>query len=266
MKGLLALAAVLILGMGVLMNARPPRSPQLELARAAEAAGGNPAVILRATVRIIIAAPYMDAHGRRVFVHENGRRTALDAMNRGLGTLVVVDGHTYIVTHDHYGLIDTAVADATITDYAGREYKYPIADFRRLVRYRNNSVILLDAPAGLPAGAPPGDGELVGPGSVVNIVHRDPDTDALSVVSAVVEEWIDFQGIPSFRLRNVNGEIVFKGNSGGGVWAEGRPVGSIHRTIMATETAGGGAPLAEPTPSHRSYATRLSPARVGLLE
>ena len=60
------------------------------------------AAILRATVRIRLVAPYLDGRGNRVLMHDSGRPMGLDAINHGLGTLVVVDGRTLVVTHDHY--------------------------------------------------------------------------------------------------------------------------------------------------------------------
>lgn len=255
MKAFLVLAVVMILGSFAVSNVRRLDSPQLEQTLLRAATGDTEAAaILRATVRIRLVAPYLDERGNRVLMHDNGRPMGLDAINHGLGTLVAVGGRTLIVTHDHYSEIDTAVADAMVTDYSGREVALPIGEFRKLIRYRNNGVMVLDAPAGLPPGAPLGDGVAIEPGRVVRLVHRQPETGALSVVDAVVETWIEYQGIPSYTLRNVNGEIVAPGNSGGGVWAEGRLVGGIHRTILTR----GAADSDLPAPSHRSYATRLS--------
>lgn len=260
--GMLMIALWLVGGPRTAATGAEPAAMALSPMTAAESEA-----ILRATVRIEIVAPYLDAEGHRVYIHEDGERTGLSAVNRGLGTLVTVGGRPFVVTHDHYSQIDADLADVIITDYDGREYVYPVFEFRQLIRYRNNSVILFDAPAGLPIGPEPGDGEQIGPGSVVQLVHRRPDTGALSVVTAVVEGWVDYLGIPSFTLRNVNGEVIAPGNSGGGVWANGRPIGSIHRTILAP------APDAPPAtdemqavPSHRSYATRLSPQRIALFE
>jgi hypothetical protein len=207
------------------------------------------AAILRATVRIRLVAPYLDGRGNRVMMHDGGRPMGLDAVNYGLGTLVAVNGRSLIVTHDHYSEIDTAVADAIVTDFSGREVAMPIADFRKLIRYHNNGIIVLEAPAGLPPGALPGDGAVAQPGSAVRLVHREATSDTLAVVEAVVETWIDYRGVPSYTLRNVAGQIVTPGNSGGGVWAAGRLVGSIHSTILAGPDG---------APSHRSYATRLA--------
>ncbi len=255
MKAFLVLAMVMILGSFAVSNVRRLDSPQLEQTLLRAATGDSEAAaILRATVRIRLVAPYLDGRGNRVLMHDSGRPMGLDAINHGLGTLVVVDGRTLVVTHDHYSEIDAAVAEAIVTDYSGREVALPIAEFRKLIRYRNNGIIVLEAPSGLPPGAPLGDGVAIEAGSVARLVHRDPATHALSVVEAVVETWITYQGIPSYTLRNVNGEVVAPGNSGGGVWAGGRLVGVIQRTILTADGAGD----ALPAPSHRSYALRLA--------
>lgn len=263
MKAFLVLALVMILGSLVMSSVWQVESPQLEqaLLRAATA-DTEAAAILRATVRIRLVAPYLDGRGNRVLMHDGGRPMGLDAINYGLGTLVTVNGRSLIVTHDHYSEIDTAVADAIVTDFSGREVALPIAEFRQLIRYRNNGVMVLEAPPGLPPGAPLDDGAVVEPGSTVRIVHRQPETHTLSAVEAVVETWIAYQGIPSYTLRNVNGEVVAPGNSGGGVWAGGRLVGVIHRTILTRDAAESDAPA----PSHRSYATRLSQVRLAAPE
>lgn len=263
MKAVMILATVMILMAAVMTNFRPLRSPQMEqtLLRAA-ASDTEAAAILRATVRIRIVAPYLDGRGDRVMMRDSGRPVGLDAINRGLGTLVTDNGRTLIVTHDHYNVMNTAVAEATVIDYTGRETTLPIDTFRQLIRYHNNGVLVLEAPAGLPAGLPLGHGAAVQPGSTVRLVHRDAAAETLSVVDAVVEAWIDYRGVPSYTLGNVNGEVVAPGNSGGGVWAGGRLVGVIQRTILTADGTGD----APPAPSHRSYALRLAEVRLAALE
>lgn len=251
----LALALLVVCGVAC----RAPRAPEPAVVGQISGEG-----ILRATVRIRIVAPLMDAQGDPVIVEENGHKSTLNAINRGLGTLVDVDGQPYLLTHDHYAELDSAVAHVVITDHAGQETTLPIGLFRQAIRYRNNGVLVLDAPAGLPPGVAPGDGERVQPGSVVQLVHRQTETDTLAVVTATVDGWLDFQGIPSYLLRNQAGEIIAPGNSGGGVWFEGQPIGAIHRTIVVA-AEGGAAAYSPPAPSHRGYATRLSPARIAVL-
>ena len=173
MKAFLVLALVMILGSFAVSNVRRLDSPQLEQTLLRAATGDSEAAaILRATVRIRLVAPYLDGRGNRVLMHDSGRPMGLDAINHGLGTLVVVDGRTLVVTHDHYSEIDAAVAEAIVTDYSGREVALPIAEFRKLIRYRNNGIIVLEAPSGLPPGAPLGDGVAIEAGSVARLVHR----------------------------------------------------------------------------------------------
>lgn len=261
MRQLAAWAVWVVVAVVVLTGCGLPAQP----AEPAASAGLTDAeAILRATVRIRIVAPFLDGQGDPVTVEEDGRMVALNAINNGLGTLVDAGGQTYVLTHDHYPELDTRVAHVVITDYTGREFTLPIAEFRSAIRYRNNGMLLLDAPAGLPAGVAAGDGERIEPGSPVRVVHRQPDSGTLSVVAAVVEGWIDYQGIPSFLLRNAAGEVIAPGNSGGGVWHAGRPVGSIHRTIVAArdEAASMSSEGGAAAPSNRGYATRLSPERV----
>jgi hypothetical protein len=223
--------------------------------------------LLRATVAIEILSPYVDSQGQVVTVQENGRETVLNAMSTGLGTLVNVGSDTYLITHDHYSQLDAAVGEVIITGYAGFRLTMPVQEFRGLIRYRNNSTLVLETPGGLhghPTAA--GNGDEVSPGSVVQIIYRHPETKELAVKQAEVEYQLDFQGIPSLQLNNLSGEPIRKGNSGGGVWYQGRLIGNIHRTIIASGPGDSpDKPEGAPSPTHRSYATRLSSERMALL-
>lgn len=222
----------------------------------------NTSALLRAMVTLQILAPIVDENGNAVVVEEDGQENALNAVSTGLGTVVQTGSGKYLVTHDHYAQLDAGRATVIITDYLGKETLLDIIAFRGSIRYRNNGVLILDAPPGLPEGVATGDGEQVPPGATVQVVYRQAETGTLSVVPAVVETWIDYQGIPSYQVRNLNGEIVRKGNSGGGVFYEGKLVGAIHRTILATEASAAELPG---EPSHRSYVSRLSADRMSVL-
>jgi hypothetical protein len=255
---LIFLSVSLITGVGGWMHAAPARannSPGLAVEND----------LLRATVAIEILSPYVDGQGQVVTVEENGRQTVLNAVSTGLGTLVDVGSASYLVTHDHYAQLDAAVADVIITGYSGLRLTIPVQEFRGLIRYRNNSTLILEAPGGL-QGQPTvaGNGDEVSPGSVVQIIYRHPETKELSVRNAEVEYQIDYQGIPSLQLNNLSGEEIRKGNSGAGVWYQGRLIGNIHRTIVAPGDSPD-KPEGPPQPTHRSYATRLSPERMPLL-
>lgn len=222
--------------------------------------------ILRATVLIRIVAPHVDESGNRLYLSENGQEIPLNIISSGLGTLVQTGAGSLIITTDHYGQLQASAAEVTITDVDGNQIALSIDAFRSLIRYQDYEVVIMIAPPGLPPGVEAGDGEKAIPGSAVYIVHRQPRNDTLSVVPAVVEAWIDYQGTPSFQLRNLRGELIEPGNSGGSVWYHQRPVGSIHRTILVDESGEIIKPEAiTGRPSHLSYATRLSPVRMAIL-
>ncbi|MFO7662154.1 MAG: hypothetical protein R6X18_06120 [Chloroflexota bacterium] len=222
--------------------------------------------ILRSTVRIQIVAPLLDEHGRRHYLSENGQNSPLNAISRGLGTIVSSGEGNLIITTDHFDQLKAPIGEITITGSNDREIMLSLESFRSLIRYEDNFIIIFNAPPELPHGALPGDGDQVYPGSTVQIVHRHPDNGAISVIPALVDAWIDYHGIPSFQLQNLNGDLIVPGNSGGGVWHNGRPVGSIHRTILVDESGQTLKSTATPgSPSHLSYATRLSPVRMPML-
>lgn len=222
--------------------------------------------ILAATVTIRIVTPYLDDNGQQIYSVIEDEVRPLNLINNGLGTVVTGGAGGLIITHDHWRRLDDPAANVFIVDAAGREIMLSITAFRDLIRYRDGTSMILGAPPGLPAGVSPGDGDPVPDGIRVELVHRDPATEELSVVPAIVEGRLDVQGSPSFVLRNLNGELIEPGNSGGGVWYEGRPIGVIHRTLLVTA---GDEPVMLPQesgfPSHRSYAARLSATRMSWL-
>jgi hypothetical protein len=226
----------------------------------------NAGYILQSTVIIQIVAPHLDENGRRLYLTENGRELPLNAISRGLGTIVTSGEGAFIVTSDHFDQLEAPTADITITSFNGQSVMLSLPAFQSLVRYQGHDTIVLTAPPGLPKGVTPGNGDQVQPGTEVQVVHWHQGTKELSVIAATVEAWIDYQGNPSFQLRNLNGKLIEPGNSGGGVWFQGRLVGSIHRTILVDGSGKTIGSLATPGyPSHLSYATRLSPVRMSLL-
>lgn len=225
--------------------------------------------ILRATIAIDITGPSLDANGEpRYGCDADGRTVPLQATSRALGTIVSAGEGDFIVTTDHYDQLAAPYGIVTFTDFNGNRIELSLAAFRSLIRYQGNTVLILVAPPGLPNGLEPGDGDQILPGSTLHIVYRHYETGLLSVVAAEVVHWTDCAvGGPSFHLHNLNGEVVEHGNSGGGVWYQGRLVGVVERSILVKpgtdEIIGSYA-----TPgalSDHSYATRLSPVRMPLL-
>jgi hypothetical protein len=216
--------------------------------------------ILQATVTIRIQASAPDADGNPIYLEANGRQTPLNLISGGLGTIVNYGHHQYIITHDHYAQLDAPVATVTITESSGTQIVLGIKEFHERIRYRNNGVVIFDAPPQIPGGAAFVNAETIQPDSLVQVVYRSKQTDDAVIIPAIVESRVDFQGIPCFRIRNLNGEVIEKGNSGGGVWYQGRLIGVIHRTITTPETCTAPATVESPgQPTHCGLATRLSP-------
>jgi hypothetical protein len=183
-----------------------------------------------------------------------------------LGTIVNNGHHQYIITHDHYAQLDAPVATVTITESSGTQIILGIKEFHERIRYRNNGVVIFDAPPQISGGAAFVNAETIQTASLVQIVYRPKQTDDAVIIPAIVESRVDFQGIPCFRIRNLNGEVFRKGNSGGGVWYEGRLVGSIHRVSLDPDLCKDPQlPESLGQPTHCGFATRLSPERMSIL-
>jgi hypothetical protein len=153
---------------------------------------------------------------------------------RGLGTVAANPGGVVVITHDHWGdLLDTAMV-ARFSDAHGRPLvELTGREFRRAILYRDGGTLMLRAPAGLATEvAAFGDGEPVGPGVTVQILHRRAGRDhAIEVVDAVVES-IAWKERPVYTLRSVDGQSILPGDSGGGIWLDGRLQGNMWTTVM----------------------------------
>jgi hypothetical protein len=96
---------------------------------------------------------------------------------------------------------------------------------------------VLSAPAALLAGgglvpAEMGDSGAAGWGQMVAVVYRQPGTGALSVKQMAVTSTADYLERPSYALQSAEGTVVVPGNSGGGVWQDGRLVGNMWTTWL----------------------------------
>ena len=222
---------------------------------------------LAATVVIRISAPKLNPNGKPEMMLVNGRRYAHKRLNTGLGTLVVSNEQTYIVTHDHWKLLDDLAAEVKIMDSKGGLLsQHTSTEFLGLVRHRDGTVMIVAAPPGLLGGVKAGTGNDVPVGSLVSLIHRDQASGRLSVIAAQVQRHADYNGNTSLRLDNPGGEIIQPGNSGGGVWYEGKLVGNVIATVLADESGPLPPQLAtNRAPSAGSYAAGLSVARTPIL-
>ena len=175
------------------------------------------AAILASTVQIAMFEHATEAGGSEIG-------------ERGLGTLVNHDGVRLILTHDHWAPLTPNLNEVEIHD-AQRQLLLTLSAeaFMPLIAYRDGGTMVLRAPAeleGLDAAAP---GAAAGEGDVVWFARRDAASGrAMVEVVAATVTGVDGAGSPaSMRLRNLDDSAVIPGDSGGGVWANGRLLGNL---------------------------------------
>jgi hypothetical protein len=153
-------------------------------------------------------------------------------LRTGLGTLVANDdGELFILTHDHWrdlGAVITAqildVNGALIAEVDGHT-------FRGWVLYRDGGSLLL-GPLRLLANSAlepveVGSQDMVSPGIVVTIARQvSGNPGQVEFIQSEMVSTGQVQGVPTYNLHSLGGEAIVQGDSGGGVWYNGKLVGN----------------------------------------
>ena len=153
----------------------------------------------------------------------------------GLGTVVEYGGQPYILTHNHWSIAAAELNRAEIRNGSGELLQMlPGNTFYNLVRYADGGTMVLNAPEELgdfPA-AELGDGTAVQMGNTVWMATYANETrNSIAIETAWVQE-IDASYIPGrFKLQGEEKAVVV-GDSGGGVWVNGRLVGNLWGIYM----------------------------------
>ena len=170
-------------------------------------------------------------------------------VNWALGSMVLLDGKTVVVTHNHWAsslaesstIILSAADHALIATLTGKE-------FFASIRYQDAGTILFDAPQAmlnyvraahieLPAAAV---GQDLAPGSLVWSVYFPGKVgEELDVRAMSVENGNAAQQQPVYRLRSLDGRPEQPGDSGSGIWWDGKLVGNMWAIVMVATPAGG---------------------------
>jgi hypothetical protein len=188
------------------------------------------AQILSATIQIRLFAPIASAQPvGNVYPY---------TMSQGLGTLVRSGDTYHIITHNHWSLLDQVdfvkFYDANfvlLLEMSG-------AAFKDLILQQDAGVMILQAPPeliekpGPPTGAfqeaSSAEGLKLEAGDQVLVVHQKPgQEDEVAVMPAVIEQRVEFRGLPAFRLHAADGSALIPGDSGGGLWFNGYLVGDL---------------------------------------
>jgi len=198
---------------------------------------------------------------------------------RGLGTLVELSGEVMIITHNHWEFIDE-VSKAQFRNAKG-ELLMEIdgATFQELIRYHDGGTLLLVAPAKISPSylqslaarslikaeqvtktTSLAELESLRAGAQVLVPHQSQeDPDRISVTAAVVESVTTVDGLPSLKLRSLDGELIIKGDSGGGIWLDGQLAGNMWKSEVVSGVRSWLNSLFSPTTAHAytSYAAIL---------
>ena len=158
-----------------------------------------------------------------------------------MGTLVQYQGELFVVTHNHY---KDYLQDMNLIELRDAENGMilPIyaSEFKKLIIYQDAGTMVLLAPDGVANALTPASLDVapqLKPGDTVQVAyHRQSNRDKVEVLEAVIEEVDVSAAEPVVTLRSLNGELIRPGDSGGGVWYNGKLVANTW-SVLTTHSA-----------------------------
>jgi len=146
----------------------------------------------------------------------------------GLGTVVRVNGRSYLITHDHWSQLAANLGDVQFRDATGTLLaEMSLYDFKGLILSRNGGIMIVAAPDALQKSAMIVTNARVTEDDDLWLVHRYEGRVIASQVQKVAADVKN--GVGVWRLQ---GQIVKNGDSGGGVWVNGRLVATLWTAVM----------------------------------
>ncbi len=191
------------------------------------------AQILNSTVQIRLFAPLPCPQTDGVQANCGGQYV----MAQGLGSMVLWDGATVIVTHNHWG---DMLKDAEYLQFHDAQgnliMKMWMDEFTSLIRYNDPGTLVLNVPAGLSiAPANLGSDQGLTAGDIVTLVHQDPiNPDSLTLLQASVVTFKKYHGQAVVKLAIMDNVTIIPGDSGGGIWINGELVGNMWASFINT--------------------------------
>ena len=189
-------------------------------------------IIMEATLSITMFAPESDLPGETSYLASDG-----------LATLVADGDETFIITHDHWSLLDRDRGFVRFSNTAGEILlDIELDAFRGLIRYRDGGTTILAVPGGLENLRPArlanvAHSQSLETGDTMLLVHRN--NGQLTIVEAGLEKAGNKQGQATIRVQSLNGETIIGGDSGGGVWLDGKLAGNMWTTIVMEDISTG---------------------------
>jgi len=186
------------------------------------------AEILNATLQIEISVP-VDDSGKRIVKAD------------GLGSLVWDGENTLLVTHNHWGEVLQEKSVVAFYDAQGKLMKSMSgSEFISLMCYLDAGSLILRSPLeGMEQRQVVIESNplQMQAGDVVLVAQRQGlDGKEAALVEAEVESVTTIRGVPVIRLKGSEGHPVQVGDSGGGIWRDGKLVGNLWYTAIAKST------------------------------
>lgn len=157
----------------------------------------------------------------------------------GLGTLVSHGEETLLISHDHWSSFNNnTIPDKVLFHDAKGSLLLEMSgtDLLALVLFHDGGTLILKAPNKLAARtfvtADMGSFENLTPGDIVYVVHHSAEQEEqLSIVAAELLEQEMKNGVSVLSLRSLNGQSIEPGDSGGGIWFNGKLAGNMWMTV-----------------------------------
>lgn len=162
-----------------------------------------------------------------------------DQHERGLGTLIRMDGEMIILTHNHWDYLEDVQRALIVNADNQLLMKLTGRQFKDLIRYRDRGTLILRAPDGLRLKPTQlGKGQDLQVGDIIEVVKRNPDDRyQAEVVPAEITSIDEYHNLPVIRFKLLGDETIRQGDSGGSIWFQGRLLGNTWGMYMEEESS-----------------------------
>lgn len=158
-----------------------------------------------------------------------------------LASLVQYQGQTYLVTHNHW---ENILKDKNVLELRDAEYHMIrtmyASDFKSLVVYQDAGTMVLRVPDGISEALTAGSLDTapqLKPGDTVQVAHWScPNRDHLEVSDAAVVDTHLMKEVPVVSLHSLDGQSLHPGDSGGGVWYNGKLIANTWTVVTNVST------------------------------
>lgn len=192
--------------------------------------------VLNSTVRITIITQKSSTYQ----ANDTEVKEVLVSGSNALGTVVQDGDENYIVTHDHWSHLVSKLHKVQFHNTQGvLLVELERSVFYGLIRYRDGGTMVLEAPdevaTRMKAVEPSRQDtdKSVQAGDELLMAYWNPGAEQhLSVERVAVTLVEDHNGLATMKLQTLSGRAVVLGNSGGGVFKDGRLVANMWSTVV----------------------------------